>query len=182
MQGYDPFYNNASIGICNVRLLPIIQGAKSLPPSGFNLISNGILSSPTISDGTFINSSALSSSQLVGWTHLINPFTKIFNGDNAYTFPSSPTTQHFSLTGITSNISQTINFSPCGTGALTLNYAFLNSYNPIKVFISLSGNNVLYINTSTNTSSWLSYLQIIIINQIGNNTISLAGAIASSGS
>ena len=45
LQGYDPSFNTTSDQICNGRLLPIIQGAGSLPPSGTNLISDGTFSS-----------------------------------------------------------------------------------------------------------------------------------------
>ena len=51
------------------------------------------------------------------------------------------------------------------TYALTLKYAFLNTYNPNKVLISLNENNVLCINTSTNTTILISHSQNIIINQ-----------------
>ena len=37
LQGYDPLLSNTSIGICNIRLLPITQGAGTQPPSRSNL-------------------------------------------------------------------------------------------------------------------------------------------------
>ena len=86
LQGCDPSFNNTSIGICNMRLIPIIQGAGSLGTLT-TLISNGTFSSPSISANTFINTSALSSGQLVGWTYSINLFTKICNGECGCTFP-----------------------------------------------------------------------------------------------
>ena len=108
----------------------------------------------------------------------INLFTKICNGECGYTFPSSQTTQYINLVGNTSSISQTINFPRCGTYTLSLSYAFSSTYSPNKLSISLNGNNISFINTSTNTASWLSYSVNIVIPQIGNNTLLLAGVLS----
>ena len=86
LQRYDSSFYNTSIELCKVRLLPINQVAGLLPPSGFNSSSSGTFSCPSISANTFINSSALLSVQLVGWTYSKNVFTKIWNGDCAYSF------------------------------------------------------------------------------------------------